>query len=182
MDISRPGFKVQPQSPPPPEGVVLGLEGALRRGGGRPDVWPEASRLPFQTELKRILNTPWQIATKGGEQEPVVGPPVYGCWQAAVHEVAATNAPPFWLDELNLDPRNRVAAGMGTEVVQSQQEPLMASAWEQLGEIEKINQRLRQAQLGRAVNNVYHNKTFRRLPEESFLKIVAPAQSRVLIE
>lgn len=191
MDISRPGFRVEP--PPPPEGAVLGLEGALRPVRSRPDDWADASRLPFQTELKRILNTPWQLATKeGGDQEPIVGPPIYGCWQAAVHEVAATDPPslapppswppPLWLDELNLDPRNRVAAGMGTEVVRGQQEALMASAWEQLGEIEKINQRLRQAQLGRAVNNVYLDKTFKRFSEDSFLRVVAPAQSRIVME
>ena len=191
MDISRPGFRVEP--PPPPEGAVLGLEGALRPVRSKPDDWADASRLPFQTELKRILNTPWQLATKeGGDQEPIVGPPIYGCWQAAVHEVAATDPPgpepppswppPLWLDELSLDPRNRVAAGMGTEVVRGQQEALMASAWEQLGEIEKINQRLRQAQLGRAVNNVYLDKTFKRFSEDSFLRVVAPAQSRIVME
>jgi hypothetical protein len=58
----------------------------------------------------------------------------------------------------------------------------MAAAWEQLGDLEKLNQRLRQAQLSRAVNQVYHSKTFQRFSEESFLKIVAPAQSRVFLE
>lgn len=188
LDISRPGFKFQVQTQPPTETprVVLGLEGALRAVGSKPDAWPDAARVPFQNQLKQILNTPWQVATKGvgGAQDPVVGPPIYGCWQAAKHEVAAQGPPPSppWLDELNLDPRNRATAGMGTGVVQSQQEDLMTSAWEQLGEIEKINQRLRQAQLSRAVNNVYHTKTFKRFSEETFLKVVAPAQSRVVLE
>ncbi len=189
MDISRPGFKLQP---PPPPGTALGLEGALRVVDTKPDPWPDQTRVPFQTELKRIINTPWEIATKGGDQDPVVGPPIYGCWQAAVHEAAATTPPspappatwppPFWLDELNLDPRQRVAAGAGTEVVQREQEALMTSAWEQLGDVEKLNQRMRQAQLSRAINSVYHLKTFSRFSGEAFLKIVAPAQSRVAVE
>jgi hypothetical protein len=186
LDISRPGFKPETQPPTNMPRVVLGLEGALRVVGSKPDVWPDAARLPFQNQLKKILNAPWQVATKGdgGTPDPVVGPPVYGCWQAAKHEVAAPGPPPSppWLDELYLDPRNRATAGMGTGVVQSQQEELMTSAWEQLGEIEKINQRLRQAQLSRAVNNVYHTKTFKRFSEETFLKVVAPAQSRLVLE
>ena len=32
----------------------------------------------------------------------------------------------------------------------------MASAWEQLGGIEQVNHRLRQAQLSRAVNDKYY--------------------------
>ena len=39
----------------------------------------------------------------------------------------------------------------------------MASAWEQLGEIQRINQLRRQAQLARTVNAVYHAKHFSRI-------------------
>ena len=58
----------------------------------------------------------------------------------------------------------------------------MASAWEQLGEIERINQMRRQAQLARAVNGVFYAKHFTRFSEETLLKVVAPAQSRVVVE
>src|SRR5262249_30178543 len=75
----------------------------------------------------------------------------------------------------------RVAAAVGTRVVQEQQEQLMASAWEQLGEIEKVNQRLRQAQLSRAVNAVYHAKNFSRFSGETFLKIIGSAHSSVVL-
>lgn len=37
-----------------------------------------------------------------------------------------------WYAEINLDPRHRIAAGLGAEVIRKEQEPLMASAWEQL--------------------------------------------------
>ena len=56
----------------------------------------------------------------------------------------------------------------------------MAAAWEQLGEIQRINQMRRQAQLGRAVNGVYHAKHFSRFSEETLLKVVGSAQSRVV--
>jgi hypothetical protein len=66
-------------------------------------------------------------------------------------------------------------------VVQAGQERLMASAWEQLGEIKRINQMLRLAQLGRAVNMVYYRNVFHRLSEEALFNIVAPAQSRLVL-
>ena len=96
------------------------------------------------------------------DDDPIVAPPIYGCWQAARHTVNLPPPPPTpvaWLDELNLDPRHRAVAALGTQVVQTQQEDLMASAWEQLGEIDRINQLRRQAQLARAVNGVYYTQT-----------------------
>jgi len=190
IDISQPGFVIEPQPQPDAPGTTLGLEGALRVVNTEPDEWPDEVRVPFQSALEKIVNIPWEIATKEStDEEPIVGPPVYGCWQAGVHLVSATTEsstpvawpPPFWLDELNLDPRNRSIAAMGTRVIQDQQEELMASAWEQLGEIEKINQRLRQAQLSRAVNDKYYNRSFNRFSWESFVKVIAPSQSRVMV-
>ena len=49
---------------------------------------------------------------------PLLAPPIYGCWQAARHTVDMTPAPPAtsprWLHELNLDPRHRAIAALGT--------------------------------------------------------------------
>lgn len=185
MRVDDPGFAMQPDPEPGAPGTVIGLEGALMAVGSSSDPWPDEVQVPFQRALQTILNTPWRMAMIGGaNQDPIVAPPIYGCWHAAAQEVAMDGEPrpTFWIDELNLDPRNRVVAAMGTQVVQDQQEQLMASAWEQLGDIEKINQRLRQAQLSRAVNTKYHAKTFSRLPEEAFFRVVAPANSRVVIE
>jgi hypothetical protein len=180
MDISRPGFAVTPPLPP---GTSLELEGALRLLDAPAAAWPNETRTPFQTELKKILDAPRE-AMEQESKEPLVAPPIYGSWQAARHTVEFAPAPPAsvtWLDELNLDPRHRAVAALGTRVVQTEQEQLMASAWEQLGEIERINQLRRQAQLGRAVNGVYHARHLTRFPEETLLKVLAPAQSRVAI-
>ncbi len=179
MDISQPGFKI-----PLPPGIMLELEGALRVLNAPAAEWPQETRKPFQTELKKILDAPWQ-AMKEESKDPLVAPPIYGAWQAARHTVEITPPPPVftpWLHELNLDPRHRAVAALGTQVVQTQQEQLMAAAWEQLGEIERINQMRRQAQLGRTVNAVYHAKHFKQFSEETLLKVAASAQSRVVVE
>lgn len=183
IDISQPGFSM-------PSGTTLELEGALRIPPPPPPSvpppppvdWPDGTQTRFQTEIKKILDAPWQTMKEGGK-EPLVAPPIYGCWQAARHTVnVLPAAPQTWLDQLNLDPRHRAIAALGTHVVQTQQEQLMASAWEQLGEIERINQMRRQAQLGRAVNTVYYTRHFIQFSEESLLKVVAPAQSRIVVE
>lgn len=185
MDISNPGFHMT-DMPPNAGKIVLGLEGALRAVDSKPDQWLDDVRKPFQNALKKILNTPWEVATKENPGDPIVGPPIYGCWQAARHSVESV--PPAsptslnWLDELNLDPRHRAAAALGTQVVQTQQEQLVASAWEQLGEIERLNQMRRQAQLARAVNSAYHSRHFAKFSAETLLKVLAPAQSRIVVE
>jgi hypothetical protein len=178
LDISQPGFKLTPALPP---GTTLELEGALRVTDAQAADWPDGTQTPFQAALKMILDAQSQAQSAGGN-DPLLAPPIYGCWQAARHTVNVPPAAQTWLDELNLDPRHRAIAALGTQVVQAQQEPLMAAAWEQLGEIERVNQMRRQAQLARAVNGVYHARHFSRFSDETLLKVIAPAQSRVVVE
>ena len=52
-----------------------------------------------------------------------------------------------WVDELNLDPRHRVAAGLGTGVVQKNQEAYMEAAWQQVGKVLEGNARIRFGQM-----------------------------------
>jgi hypothetical protein len=180
MDISDPDFNVTL-----PVGTTLDLEGALRVVDAATAEWQASTRMPFQTEMKKILDAPWLAMQNDNGEDPIVAPPIYGCWQAARHTVNLPSPPPTliaWLDELNLDPRHRAVAALGTQVVQTQQEELMASAWEQLGEIDRINQLRRQAQLARAVNHVYYTKHFSRFSDETLLKVFGAAQSRVVVE
>lgn len=78
------------------------------------------------------------------EPDPVVAPPWYGQWHAGAGDR------PAWLAELNTDPGSRIAAGLGTRVVQRHQERLIAEAWEQLAAVVEANQRIRWAQAAAA--------------------------------
>ena len=140
-------------------GTTLELEGALRVPDAPTAEWPEETRKPFQADLKKILDAPWQ-AMKRRHRSAARAADLRQLASSAAHGESSPPAAQTWLDELNLDPRSRVVAALGTRVVQTEQEQLMASAWEQLGEIQRINQMRRQAQLGRAVNAVYHTKHF----------------------
>jgi hypothetical protein len=101
---------------------------------------------------------------------------MYGRWHAAQRYVQTTAN--SWCDVLNLDPRHRAAAGFGSLVVQRLQEELMASAWNQLGDVEKLNDALRAAQLGREASIALHRRLIK-LPQEKFLRLAAPAGGRV---
>ena len=55
-----------------------------------------------------------------------------------VHEVVEriqSKAQQILVNELNLDPRYRAAAGIGTTVVQKNQEEYMEAAWQQVGKV-----------------------------------------------
>ncbi|MCD4650320.1 MAG: hypothetical protein K8S56_00815 [Candidatus Cloacimonetes bacterium] len=112
---------------------------------------------------------------------PAVVPPIYGKWHAAQKRVKSDINSKSWLDVLNLDPRHRTAAGFGSEVVRKQQEALMASAWDQIGEIEAANDILRRAQLGRESSTFLHYR-FGSMAMEDFLRTTTPAQKRVLYD
>ena len=111
--------------------------------------------------------------------DPLLAPPVYGRWHAgrAIVTPGAAN----WLDSLNLDPRWRTAAALGTQVIQDHQEALMASAWEQAAEIQPVNQRLRQLQMSMAVGESLHARHLSTFTEEMTLRIASPVFSRIRI-
>lgn len=110
---------------------------------------------------------------------PSVVPPIYGKWHRA-QQFVDPDKQDEWINELNLDPRHRAAAGLGSLVINKQQEGLMASAWEQLGDIRKVNGMLRNAQLGRDTGkNAYER--MKQLPLDQFLHFTSPVHKRVIM-
>lgn len=63
--------------------------------------------------------------------------PVYG--SAHVPSASLAVDAPNWLAEINLDPRMRIAAGLGAEVVRANQEAFVQACWEQVGAIDEVN-------------------------------------------
>jgi hypothetical protein len=110
-----------------------------------------------------------------------VAPPIYGRWHAAVDRVTPPAGATGWVEALNLDPRYRVAAGLGTQVVQDRQEDLMAAIWQQFGEIVRANQLLRQAQLAVAASERVVARHFTRLFDIELIALVGPAIGRLRV-
>ena len=173
VDISQPGF-------PASHAAVVGLEGALipiPPASATPVPTPDAVPLGFKTTLASIINEPNRLQAADPTADPLLAPPCYGRWHAGTAATVPTGT--SWFDQLNLDPRWRIAAAFGTRIIQEHQEALMASAWEQASELQTVNQRMRQAQMSMAVGEVIHARHFSVLTEEMLLRVAAPAFGRL---
>jgi hypothetical protein len=109
-----------------------------------------------------------RVTGLSAQTDPVITPPLYGRWHALTPQLLTDdkgNPVPDaelrgWVHRLNLDPRFRVAAQFGTQVIQMRQEELMASAWKQLGDARLANAGIRIAQLAREVGNILLARNF----------------------
>jgi hypothetical protein len=179
MDVQHPDPGI------PSAGGPLGLDGALESVTSTETVWSGADKDAFQTALQAWINQtapatddPANPKTYPAPGDPVVVPPIYGRWQAAVSTV--NRAAAGWLNDLNLDPRNRSVAGIGTEIVQSEQTQLMASAWQQVDGVLQANQMLKEAQLARAVSQQLYRQHLVTAQPETLFNFTAPLHSRLL--
>ncbi|MER5334182.1 hypothetical protein [Micromonospora sp. NPDC002717] len=152
--------------------TVLPFEGALTSPDLPAREWPPGVQEPVAQRLEELIEAP------PGVDLTVLRPPIYGAYQAGTPDVLPETGRP-WLRELNLDPGWRAAAALGARVVQDNQEQLMASAWEQAGELERANSLLRQAQLARATAAAVRDKHLDGLPPDTAVRVTAPVHSRV---
>jgi hypothetical protein len=123
------------------------------------------------------------------DQDPLITPPLYGRWhgltQRLLRDRTGTPITPNdnWVHELNLDPRHRMTAGFGTDVVKTNQEEYMDAAWEQVGEVLEANRRIRLAQLAKEISWIWydrHLKPLRQVSQEKALIFTAPLHKRVM--
>lgn len=121
-----------------------------------------------------------------GDPDPVITSPLYGRWHALQQRLLNdrnNNDLPHnknWVHELNLDPRFRVSAGIGTKVVQKNQEEYMHAAWEQVGKIVEANNKIRLSQMAMEVSyRLYEQKLLPQFQDKSFV-FTAPVHRRVV--
>ncbi len=209
MDVQEPGANL----PGIPElGGILRLGGALRapletlstedlEEYHKHERWGKPYPHPFQTALAALVNLADDYAIKSAEQanadsglgpevetdeDPLIVPPLYGRWHSETQRLVADEGDPEkekWVQELNLDPRHRTAAGFGTGVVQENQENYMEAAWQQVGRVLEANQKIRFAQMAKLATQVWHARGLTQISQRSpehFLSIATPVQRRVL--
>jgi len=209
MDVQRPGAEL-PGIDDPQLGGVLRLGGALKvpdtaldpqeaAEAAKYENWDQPYPHRFQEALAALVNladdyttaTAVDANTAAGsdDPDPMVTPPLYGRWPALTSRLLtdgngdALDPDDNWVHKLNLDPRFRVAAGLGTRVVQERQEELMSAAWAQLGEVLEANRRIRAAQLAREVGQVYRTRHLQPLSQVApsrAVAVTAPILGRVM--
>lgn len=159
------------------DSLAFALGGALKPIGATIDAF---NNLEYKEQLIKVLNAEYNINNQNhSSDDPMVLPPIYGKHNAQINKIIAQkntqnsklNTPP-WLNELNLEPANRSAAGLGTVTVQEHQEQLMNSAWQQVGEIDSANQRLRESRFcGAILDSLFYKRISNQAPDNlgSFL-------------
>jgi hypothetical protein len=157
-----------------PESTVLGIEGALKPPGFVSDTWTNGpGDEAYRSHLRKLLNlsidnenqdtlTPAAVAdaitlpfySSGLGEDPIVTPEIFGRWHGLVTRLQQSPNPNYaWVNGLNLDPRNRATAGLGTNVIKKNQEDYMRRAWLQVKQINEANDKIRKAALAGQINS-----------------------------
>lgn len=167
--------------------------------------WATPYPQPFQSQLAAFVNLADSYQQTGTEANndpalgesvrndpnPLITPPIYGRWHALterlLHERDGSDVvnPANWVHDLNLDPRWRAAAGLGTAVIQKKQEMYMEAAWDQIGDVLEANRRIRQAQLAKAAGSHLHRahiEVAARVSSAMVLIKAAPLMARIISE
>jgi hypothetical protein len=135
-------------------------------------------------QLVEKLNLADAQAHEPNPDPPLVCPPLYAGLHARQPcietQPPADAAQPQWFRELNLDPRNRIVAGLGTRVVQAEQEDLMLAAWNQVIGIEAANRTLRLAQLAKHVGASIHRRHLSRFADGGIVAVTERVHAKVL--
>jgi hypothetical protein len=196
LDVRAPGSGLPALAE---RGGVLKLGGALRVPHARftdeewaqaqlDEAWAQPFPRPFQEALAQLVNRADDLLASD-DPDPIVTPPLYGTWHALTKRMLVDrDGDPLpnrtgWVHDLNLDPRHRVAAGLGRRVVQGGQETYMDAAWGQIGRVLEANRRVRLGQLAREVSHAWYGKHLQPLAGgERLLSLTAPLHARVVLD
>ena len=186
LDVSVPGRPMDSTLDDDAVGAKQVLRCALFSPSSPPT--PEAAQQETATwpaemvdELRRELDLPARIEgaeehTGGVPDLPILGPRLY----AKLHRGSPVVTGDDWFAELNLAPTKRVVAGLGTRVVQRDQEQLMQAAWAQVGEVEKANRAIDLARLAELLAQRVHSR-LGTLEPGRLLQVAAPLATRVVL-
>lgn len=166
---------------------TLGIGGALKAPNSSFQDWDDLQEEDdFNTQLTEMLDqtsnnqsTGWLSVNWTTSSDPIVGPPMYGRWHAKKDNIGT--APP-WMRDLNLKPRNRAAAGLGSEIVRKNQEEFVKRAWLQVGDVLQANANIIANYLSALANQRLFDRNLVAMNDEDFLRTTSAAQPRILIE
>jgi hypothetical protein len=168
--VWRRDLAVSPPGADPPAWQVVDLESALIPLGASFPQWNAVDVNGFTAALEARTNT------AGAHLEP----PLYGRWLAASAVLSSSpGATPAWFHQLNADPRRRVAAGLGTMLVQAEQQQLLAGAWAQVAGIRAANEELRLSQLARELAIRLYTRHISAVGSQTLLELTTPLHNRV---
>jgi hypothetical protein len=181
-----------PPGPVPPRPVPARADfvGALKTPGVRRGGAPEDYQDWFERALEPPLERGARRVTVPAEppagydprrDDPVVAPPLYGSVQAGRFDLPDDTADPkAWLRSLGLTPELRAVAGLGAELVRTNQESLLASAWAQAGAVAETGRALDAALLAVETGRVLARQV-QALDSGSVVQVTRPAHAWVAV-
>ena len=174
---------------PDPQGADLELHVALRPPGEHLDpVVPLVGQSYVDVLRSRLADAGYDVSllTQGPDAEPPhVGPPVYGqlpVGPTATASALGSPAVPPWLSQMNLDPRLRVAAGLGAQVVRNDQDHYLEVAWKQVGDVLAANRLRRRAEFSLAASRRLHSRWIAQVDAGALLTATAPVHAKIHVE
>lgn len=173
LDLTTPGFGL-------PSGGVIAMKGILKP----PEpitTQPQPVPQTLQGKLAEILNAPADALNQPVTRDPIVAPPIYGSTYPPRERVEVGATPQHWINDLNLDPRDRIAASFGARIVQEDQEHLMASAWQQVDAIEKENEERRRKQLATATRQATWVRHVKPIEDDGLLQVTGSSLAKVAV-
>lgn len=185
MDCSAPGFVKADGSGPLPatSPPILGLEAALKAPTTVSTVFPDPPAAnDFQVALQDVVNLGEQTP-EDASQDPVVTMPLYGKEHVRQHPtdvILMDITREQWLDELNRDPRTRTMGGVGSVVIQENQDHYMQLAWQQVDKVNKANRAIRNARAAIAFATPFFNATMRKLPAVQLIAMSRSVLPRIM--
>jgi len=156
--------------------LMINMEGALASPAVNFGVWPAGSdflKKAFKDKLEQEIKPKPNLMT----------PPLYGSNYTGADALQYTK----WFRELNLEPRYRAAAALGTRVIQKYQEEFMDSAWKQAAEIRAANAAIASAQLSLVSNRriyrdrigAFNSSSAGSMSDFSLLAAAAPLRAQI---
>ena len=145
---------------------------------------PAAANAVYTSKLAEILNSGANNIANGtaaAAHVPTLAPPIYGEYPAKRHTVDSGKVSAHWLHGLSLQPRYRLAAGWGAEVVRQNQDEFMQAAWEQLGDVLAAERAFSLARLARDVLKRIEVRHLAKLSPDRVLAVMSPARARVAV-
>ncbi len=171
LDVSRATAGMTgPALPTASASGTLPLEGALISPAAKDA--RDASDWPANDAAAPAFTAALSAIARGAQDPPVLGPPIYGRRQAA------PSSPP-WLDQLNRDPRSRVAASLGGLVVEGEAQALVAAAFAQVESVRPVNERLHRTQASRELASRLHARHLASAGPDGAVRATAPLHGKL---
>ena len=142
--------------------------------------WTQQKREELRDELDRGDATALS-STFENVDLPKVGTRIYARFQRGESRIGSINQSD-WFDQLNTTPAHRIIAGLGTRVVQKDQEVLMQSAWAQVGAIDKANKAMARMQFARFLGESLHQRYLKPLGFSSLIQLTRAIHGKVKLQ